>query len=281
MGIGDDAAVLTTDPNKKLVITTDTLVEGIHFKADDDAMDIGHKALAVNFSDLAAMGVKPQWVTLNLTLPEVQSYWLEEFIKGFAALLHKHDVALVGGDTTQGPCSITITAMGEATQSDIKLRDHAAVGDLIAVTGQLGSASYALAHPYMDLNCDKKLHHPEPRLDMVSSLKPIAKAMIDVSDGLLADLGHICIASQVGAQVLTDKLPVAHAVKTQSDWLQHALAGGDDYELCFTLDPKHEAMLPTDCHVIGKITRSKRIEVIQNGQPIVLDRFGFTHFKNT
>lgn len=280
LGIGDDAAILTTDPNKKLVITTDTLVEGIHFKNDDDAQDIGHKTLAVNLSDLAAMGVKPQWVTLNLTMPEIKSYWLDEFIKGFATLLHRHGVALIGGDTTQGPCSITVTAMGEAPLEDIKTRQKAQVGDLIAVTGNLGGAAYALAHPYMDQNCDKKLHKPEPRLDMIPFLQPIAKAMIDVSDGLLADLGHICLASQVGAQIQTEQIPVSNALKTQSDWLQHALAGGDDYELCFTLDPKNEAQLPSSCKVIGIITNSNRVEVLKNNQPIILDKFGFTHFKN-
>ncbi len=256
------------------------MVEGTHFKNDDDAQDIGHKALAVNLSDLAAMGVKPQWVTLNLTMPEVQSYWLEEFIKGFASLLHRHNVALIGGDTTQGPCSITVTAMGEAPLEDIKTRSDAQVGDLIAVTGNLGCASYALAHPYMDLNCDKRLHKPDARLDMIPFLKPIAKAMIDVSDGLLADLGHICLASHVGAQIITEKLPVSNTLKTQSDWLQHALAGGDDYELCFTVDPEHEAQLPSSCTVIGTITNSKRVEVLNNDQPIILKKFGFTHFKN-
>ena len=274
MGIGDDAAILNTDPSKQLIVTTDTLVEGTHFKADDDAQNLGHKALAVNLSDLAAMGVKPQWVTLNLTMPEVQSYWLEEFIKGFAALLHQHNIALIGGDTTQGPCSITVTAMGEAPLSEIKKRDQAEAGDLIAVTGNLGCASYALAHPYMDQHCDQQLHHPTPRLDMIPLLKPIAKAMIDVSDGLLADLGHICIASGVGAQILSENIPVSQAVKMQSDWLQHALAGGDDYELCFTLDPANEAHLPSSCTVIGKITASRHVEVLENDQPVVLDRFG-------
>ncbi len=278
LGIGDDAAILNADGQKNLVVTTDTLVEGTHFKADDDAQDVGFKALAVNLSDLAAMGVIPQWVTLNLTIPEVQSYWLGEFIKGFATLLHQHDIALVGGDTTQGPCSITVTAMGEAVAADIKKRSQAQVGDLIAVTGKLGSASYALAHPYMDAICDQKLHRPIPRLDMIPLLKPIAKAMIDVSDGLLADLGHICLASGVGAQIKAEDIPTTASVKNQSDWLQHALAGGDDYELCFTFDKKHLAQLPSACTVIGHITGSSRVEVLDNNQPIVLNRFGYSHF---
>lgn len=278
MGIGDDAAVLQCQSNQQLVVSTDTLVEGTHFKADDDAKSIGHKALAVSFSDMAAMGVHPQWATLNLTLPEIESYWLDEFIKGFSELLKKHQVALVGGDTTQGPCAITVTVFGEAPLTQIKRRDQAKVGDLIAVTGHLGSASYALSHPYMDAICDAKLHRPIPRLNMIEPLQHLARAMIDVSDGLLADLAHICQASQVGALVVGEQLPVLDPIKSQSDWLQHALSGGDDYELCFTLPSSKRQLLPDGCTVIGEINDSNTIQTTLHGEPIILNQMGYRHF---
>ncbi len=278
MGIGDDAAILKCNGLDKLVVSTDTLVEGTHFKVDDDANDIGHKCLAVSFSDLASMGVKPQWVTLNLTMPEFQSYWFEGFINGFADLLSKHDVALIGGDTTQGPCAVTITVFGEAPLEDIKRRGHAQVGDLIAVTGYLGSAAFALANPYLDALCDKALHRPTPRLDMIEPLKNIANAVIDVSDGLLADLGHICLSSNVGAKINVEQIPVRPVIKSQSDWLQHALTGGDDYQLCFTFPEHKKNKLPKDCSIIGVVTANPQLQVCHHNEPITFQRFGYAHF---
>ncbi|MEZ5471201.1 MAG: thiamine-phosphate kinase [Marinicella sp.] len=275
LGIGDDAAILQTDPNQELVISTDTLVADVHFKSDDSARSIGHKSLAVNISDMAAMGALPKWALLNLTLPEMDTQWLKDFTEGFADLLQTHQVQLIGGDTTQGPLSITVTVMGYTEQA-IR-RSTAQLDDLIVVSGRLGSAAYAL-HNQCDQALKNTLHQPTPRTDIAQKVKSLATSMIDISDGLLADLGHICNASKVGAVIELSQVPVDDTVKQHDDWQQYVLAGGDDYQLCFTIDANNEEHLPEDCHIIGQIIEGDGIMVLHHHQPLSLDFKGYQHF---
>lgn len=265
-----------------LTISTDTLVEDVHFKSTDSPQSIGHKALAVNLSDMAAMGANPKWALLNLTLPQIDKKWLNGFIKGFAALLTKHQVQLIGGDTTQGPLNIAVTVMGEA-ESPIR-RDGALVDDLIVVTGQIGSAAFALNNPKRSKSCNQQLKMPEPRLDISKHIHAIATAMIDVSDGLKADLNHICQASKVGAVIELTQVPIDPIICKDKNWIQYVLAGGDDYQLCFTINQKDEDKLPKDCHIIGQIIKaqtntSQRVMVLNRHQPIESNYQGYQHFK--
>lgn len=278
LGIGDDAAALKTKADQALLVSTDTLVAGVHFKPNDPPQDIGHKALAVNLSDLAAMGTKPQWVTLNLTLPKIDHNWIDNFISGFSSLLKRHQVALIGGDTTQGQLSITVTVFGQAKTAQIKSRKTAKNGDLIAVTGTLGGAAFALQNPGVDATCDRLLNRPIPRIDMIKPLQNIAHAMIDISDGLLADLQHICHQSKLGAIINCEQLPMPKALSEQADAYHYALTGGDDYQLCFTFAESQKQQLPADCHIIGKIKPAAGIEVLLKGQEYNIKSTGFNHF---
>ena len=283
MGIGDDAAIIQPDPNKQLVVSTDTLVADVHFKATDSAESIGHKALAVNLSDLAAMGATPKWALLNLTLPEIKKPWINGFIKGFSQLLAKHQVQLIGGDTTQGSLSVTVTIMGESSHA-IR-RSTAQVGDLVVVTGVLGSAAFALQHPKRNKACNLQLKKPEPRLDVSERIQGFTTAMVDVSDGLLADLGHICEASDVAAVVELSQVPINPIIKNDEHWMQYVLAGGDDYQLCFTINVEDEERLPKDCSIIGQIieanpNQTDRVVVLHHHQPIETDFSGFEHFQS-
>lgn len=257
------------------------MVAGVHFKTDDRPQDIGHKALAVNLSDLAAMGAKPQWVTLNLTLPKIADNWIDGFIDGFGPLLKQHQIALVGGDTTQGPLSITITAFAQAHPTHIKSRQTAKNGDLIAVTGTLGGAAFALQNPGVDATCDRLLNRPTPRIDLIKPLQNIAHAMIDISDGLLADLQHICQQSKLGAIINCELLPMPKALSEQADAYHYALTGGDDYQLCFSFDQSQTQQLPADCHIIGKTKPTAGIDVLLQGQPYRTQSLGFRHFQPT
>jgi len=259
-----------------LVVSTDTLVSGTHFKAKDSALSVGHKSLAVSFSDIAAMGATPKWVLLNLTLPKIDKPWIKGFIQGFAKLLSQHKAQLIGGDTTQGPLSITVTVMGE-TDHAIR-RDGAKIDDLIVVTGELGSAAYALKNPKKSKHCNAQLHSPNPRLDLSQQVKHLATSMIDVSDGLLADLGHICTASELAAVIELNQIPVNDMVKKHPDWMSYVLAGGDDYQLCFTINLTDEDKLPDDCHIIGQIIAGKGIMVLDHHQPIETNLKGYQHF---
>ncbi len=282
MGIGDDAAIIQPDPQKQLVVSTDTLVAGVHFKASDSADSIGHKALAVNLSDLAAMGATPKWVLLNLTLPEIKKPWINGFIKGFSQLLAKHRVQLIGGDTTQGPLSITVTAIGET--SEAICRSGARIGDLVVISGDLGAAAFALQHPKRNKACNLQLKKPEPRLDVSEQVKGFTHAMIDVSDGLLADLSHICAASEVAAVIELAQIPINPIIKSDDNWMQYVLAGGDDYQLCFTINLDDEELLPEGCHIIGQIIEANpnqtgQVVVLHHHQPIETGFSGFEHFE--
>ncbi|WP_395377885.1 thiamine-phosphate kinase [Marinicella sp. W31] len=277
-GIGDDAAVLSSTADTQLLISTDTLVVNRHFRIEDKAADIGFKSLAVSISDLAAMGATPRWATLNLTLPSIDQNWFNNFTDGFCQLLQQHLINLVGGDTTQGPLSITVTLIGECQPQHIKRRSDAQAGDLIVVSGQLGSAAYALQHADAAAELQAKLHRPQPRLDIAQHITTFAHAVIDVSDGLVADLQHICQASQVGAVIHTEKLPLHQQVKQHPQGLHYALSGGDDYELCFTCKPSDQSKLPEDCTVIGYITAEHQVHIQNQGKPMTIQRSGFEHF---
>ena len=291
LGVGDDAALLAADPNTNLVVSTDTLVSGVHFFPDADATDIGYKALAVNLSDLAAMAAVPRWFTLALTLSETEMTheWLDGFARGLAEPARNYDVALVGGDLCKGPPAVTVQVIGECPRGSEIRRRGAAVGDHIYVSGELGSASFALAtlksgripHP----DCLARLLRPVPRVELGVSLRGIASAMIDISDGLLADLGHLLVAGAVGARVDIDAIPSHGQLDAECDPAQKwrcILGGGDDYELCFTVPPAKQQELErvnASVYRIGEIRAEKGLRCIRSdGTEYVPDRTGYVHF---
>jgi len=294
VGIGDDAAVLAVPSGKHLVVTTDTLVSGIHFFAGDAPADIAAKSLAVSLSDLAAMGAEPAWFFLAITLPKQDTAWWDDFCRGLLEMASAAGIELAGGDTTKGPLSVNITAMGLVEQGKALRRDGAQAGDLVLVSGQPGLAALALqqkltgedVHP----EAQSALLRPEPRLALGQALSGLASACIDVSDGLAADLGHILKASACGAEIYLDRLPLHPAMAslvTERRWTLQ-LAGGDDYELCFTVPPHHEQAVlnlqhqaGTPMQVIGRITESTGLKLIQaDGEGFVLDHSGYEHFSS-
>lgn len=250
LGIGDDAALLQPRANEQLVVTADTLNSGVHFPEDTAPFDIGWKTLAVNLSDLAAMGARPAWCTLALSLPQASEDWIDAFADGFFALADQHDIALIGGDTTRGPLSLSVTAMGQVSRGQALRRDRAQVGDDIWVSGTLGDAAGALqlwqrgeltvstATLLADYEALRlRLVRPTPRVTLGLRLRAFAHAAVDISDGLLADLGHIAARSGVRAEVDADALPLSPALRDRlgrEGARECALRGGDDYELCFT-----------------------------------------------
>ena len=291
LGIGDDAALLDPDPDSYLVVSTDTLVSGIHFFPDAAPTDIGYKALAVNLSDMAAMAALPRWFTLALTLSEAQMAheWLDGFARGLAEPARNYDIALVGGDLCKGPPAVTIQIIGECPKGREIRRNGANAGDRIYVSGELGSAAFALEmlksgrtpHP----DCHSRLLRPDPRVELGISLRGIASAMIDISDGLLADLGHLLHAGSVGARVDIDALPYHERLDAEPDPAQKwrcILSGGDDYELCFTVPRDRQKQLESvDYPVfrIGEITAEKGLRCVRNdGTEYVPDRTGYRHF---
>lgn len=265
LGIGDDAALLSVGAGSELAVSTDALVAGTHFFPDADPYDIGHKSLAVNLSDMAAMGAAPRWMTLSLTLCEgqLEDAWLSGFCRGLAELARRHGVALVGGDLSRGPLAVVIQLLGECPEGQAIRRDGARPGDAVFLSGELGAASCALAllkagdAPPPDFSA--RLHRPAPQLELGISLRGVASAMIDVSDGLLADLGRLTQASGVGAAINIDAIPVStqlRALAAPGDLWRHALAGGDDYELCFTAPARNWRKLQAlgrPAHRIGAI----------------------------
>jgi thiamine-monophosphate kinase len=265
LGIGDDAALLRPPVGHALAVAIDTLVEGVHFPAGTAAADIGWKALAVNLSDLAAMGAAPAWAVLSLTLPHADHRFVEGLIDGFAALATSHRLALVGGDTTRGPLSVSVTVHGFVPSDEALRRTGARVGDAIFVTGTLGDAAAGLralqpsARPDEDTSKLReylidRLNRPTPRLAAGIALRDQAHACVDVSDGLLADLGHICSASGVGAEIDAALLPRSSALLGLYDdttALQFALSGGDDYELCFCVPANQLAQVQADLSRLG------------------------------
>ena len=244
LGIGDDCALLSPTPGMQQAISTDMLVEGRHFFVNADARMLGHKSLAVNLSDLAAMGATPRSFTLALALPEARPDWLAPFSEGLLALADEHDCELIGGDTTKGPLTICITVFGELQSGLALRRDAAEVGDDIWISGTLGDARLALAGYRSELTMPRsrlevaatRMHAPTPRVALGCALRGIAHAAVDISDGLSGDLGHILTRSGVGATLNADALPAGPVLSEESLALrrQFTIAGGDDYELCFT-----------------------------------------------
>ncbi|MDD2894122.1 MAG: thiamine-phosphate kinase [Halothiobacillaceae bacterium] len=294
LGIGDDCALLLPSPCQHLAVTTDTLMVGVHFLADDDAASLGHKALAVNLSDLAAMGALPRWFTLNLSLPAVGEAWLAAFARGLLSLAQQHNVRLVGGDTVRGALSFSITALGErpASAGQAMLRSGAKVGDWIAVSGVPGEAALGLAQRLGRLRLSEnlanqalaRLHRPSPRVALGLALRDVASSAVDISDGLAQDLGHILAASGVGACIELAQLPrseLLDAVPQQDAW-NAQLAGGDDYELLFTLPPQVLACvdrLPEQVTLIGRIEAEPGLRLRRaDGSFLVLEKHGHDHF---
>ncbi len=292
VGIGDDAAVLSVEKHRQLVVSTDTLVSGVHFPVDTRPADIAYKSLAVNLSDLAAMGAEPAWFFLSLTLPESYEQWLDDFASGFAELCEDTGIQLAGGDTTSGPLSITITVMGFVPQGQALLRSNARPGDLLIVSGVPGLAALGLIRlqndQEMDTQTREALTRPQPRLSLGRQLLGKANSCIDVSDGLLADLSHICRASHVGAEIFLDRMPDSaslQALDPEQRWSLQ-LSGGDDYELCFTLpaDLEHElaaisAICEVELNVIGRMTNEPDIRCLRtDGSEFLPTRKGFEHF---
>lgn len=241
LGIGDDAAVLAVPPGRQLVVTADTLNSGVHFPDDTAAADVGWKSLAVSLSDLAAMGAEPAWCTLSLSLPRADAGWFDGFVRGFLDCALAHGVALVGGDTVRGPLAVSVTAHGLVEAGRALRRDGARDGDLVWVSGTVGDAAGALrewqAGGPRDPALQARLDRPLPRVRLGRALAGLATACIDVSDGVLADLGHVCRASGVGAELAVDALPWSETLRARFDAAarrQLQATGGDDYELCFT-----------------------------------------------
>jgi thiamine-monophosphate kinase len=292
LGIGDDAAVLQLPAGRQLVVATDTLNEAVHFPVETAPADIGWKALAVNLSDLAAMGATPAWCTLSLSLHAAQPAWLDAFLDGFLSLASQHGVALVGGDTTRGPLSICVTAHGHVDAGSALRRSGARVDDDLWVTGTLGDAAAALsqwraggaAEPALRARLDR----PTPRLEVGRALANIAHACIDVSDGLLADVGHVCDASGVGARLDVDALPASsmlRAMFTAETRRVLQTSGGDDYELFFAAASSRRdaiAALGTATGVpmtrIGTIVAGSGVESLVDGSRWHPPRRGFDHF---
>lgn len=296
LGIGDDAALLGVPAGQELVVAIDTLVDGVHFPHGTAAADIGWKALAVNLSDLAAMGATPAWGLLALTLPHGDTTFVDGLATGFAQLAQAHQLALVGGDTTRGPLALSVAVHGFVPPGQALLRTAARVGDAICVTGTLGDAAAGLKLLQESGNTDahaayliERLNRPTPRVDAGLVLRGHANACIDVSDGLLADLGHICAASRVGAAIDVSLLPRSPALLDllgEPASRDLALSGGDDYELCFTVPAQcvaalHAQLVRIGCRAttIGRIVEGSGVQVHDaDGQPLAFERRGWDHF---
>ena len=297
LGVGDDCALLAPSPGMQLAVSSDMLLEGRHFSPQDSPAGIGHKSLAVNLSDLAAMGATPRWATLSIALPEANDAWLTAFARGFFRMADLHGIELVGGDTTRGALTISITVIGEVPPGQALRRDGAQAGDDIWVSGVLGSAAMSLAYRQGRLFMEQidaakvlpALYLPTPRVELGIALRGIAHSAIDISDGLLGDLGHILQRSKTGAVIEFAALPTLPVVQ---NYLQEAvarncvLAGGDDYELCFTAPPANRdvvlaAATSADVSVtrIGRITAEPGLTVIgTDGQPLPIEHTGYDHF---
>lgn len=271
LGVGDDCALLAPPAGQTLAISTDMLVEGRHFFAGADPEKLGHKALAVNLSDLAAMGAKPMAFTLALALPSADASWLAGFARGLFALADTEGIRLIGGDTTRGPLNLCITVMGSVPEDKALRRDSAKAGDDLWVSGTLGDARLALEalqgkltlKPIMLALAEERLHQPTPRCALGMALRGVAHAAIDVSDGLLGDLGHILTHSQLGADLHAASLPAGPALAQQTSDRQteFTLNGGDDYELCFTAPPEQrDAVLSAAASANTPVTRIGRLK---------------------
>lgn len=301
LGIGDDAAILQLPVGELLVVSVDTMVAGTHFLADTPAELIAQRALGAAVSDLAAMAARPLWYTLALTLPDVSESWLEAFAVALAQRSAELGIILVGGDTTRGPLSLTLTVQGSVQPGLALQRKGAQVGDIIAVTGTLGDSRAgleSLLHPQKATMADldwlrQRFYRPEPRLQLAQQLAPLAHCAIDISDGLMADLGHLLQASQLGAELELTALPLSPALKNFSqdqqrlrDW---ALSGGEDFELCLTIPAANwaqaqalAASLAIPLTDVGRIIAAPTLCLLDEGQPVPLSQVhqgGYDHFR--
>jgi thiamine-monophosphate kinase len=286
LGIGDDCALLSIPDGYELAITTDTMVENVHFFKDTDPEQLGHKLLAVNLSDLASMGAKPLSVTLAITLPKVDEAWLSAFARGFLTLAERYQVDLIGGDTTAGALTLTVQALGIVPRGQALTRSAAKVGDFIYLSGAIGDAGLGLkiTQGYACSQADnalKQFNQPEPACDTGQKLCGIANACIDISDGLASDLGHILQQSQVGACLDWEKLPLSDAVLSYiddtNDWMLPLIAG-DDYQLCFTVSPEKASQVPKHCQKIGIIEDEHGLRLNKSGTTETLEVKGYEHF---
>lgn len=309
LGVGDDCALLAPRPGFELALSTDMLVEGTHFLPGTDAARLGHKTLAVNLSDLAAMGAQPLYATLALALLSVDEAWLAAFSRGFFALADAHGVELIGGDTTRGPLNLCVTVIGEVPAGTAIRRSGARAGDDIWVSGSLGDAALGLAHlkgelkgaatlpPAAAAHAVARLEAPEPRVALGHALRGVATAMLDLSDGLVGDLAHLARASGLAARIDAESLPLSPASPLRAmpltERLRFAAGGGDDYELCFTAAPAQRdavraagqsANVPVT--KVGSMTRPEPapgavLIVDADGNPCAATVFGYDHFRET
>ncbi len=302
LGVGDDAALVNVRRGCELVVSADMLVAGRHFLRDADPYRLGHKALAVNLSDMAAMGATPRWATLALALPEADTRWLAAFSRGFMALARRFGVDLIGGDTTRGPLNICVQIMGEVPRGAALRRDGARAGDDVWVSGTLGDAALALAAlkrrirltPAELAYCAAKLDQPAPRIALGLALRGVARSAIDISDGLRADLDHILERSGVAAEIELAALPASRILRRYLDRVaarSALLAGGDDYELCFTAPRRaRERVVRSGRRAGVALTRIGRIQTRVRGAPRLIVRAadgtalrpvrgGFDHFR--
>ena len=298
IGIGDDGAVTHIPQGQALVTTTDTLLSGVHFLAETPAHAIAQKAIAVNLSDLAAMGAEPAWISLSLSLPTIDADWLEEFSNGLQEYAVYYSVQLIGGDTVQGPLAITITAQGFVPFDQALTRSKAKPGDSVYVTGTLGDAGLGLHLAQKKCALDdlehqnyllNRLNYPTPRLSVGTSLRRIASSCIDISDGLVSDIKHVLKASQCGATIHVDKLPISQALKESvscSQAIDYALSAGDDYELLFTVSEEQKGSLETtlasanvNATYIGQLNGcAGKLELRHADKPYDYSAKGYEHF---
>ncbi|MCE3251523.1 MAG: thiamine-phosphate kinase [Cellvibrio sp.] len=296
LGIGDDCALLQIPEGKQLAVSVDTLVADVHFPADAEPELIAERALRTNLSDLAAMGADPLWFTLALTLPDADEEWLRSFSRGLFKCAREYGIALVGGDTTSGPLSITMQVMGATQPQQTLRRDGANIGDFILVTHFVGDGAAALSaiqntHVFADeyaAYLQQRFYRPIPRLHESRLIREIASSALDISDGLVADLQHICDASDLGAVIDVENLPLSPAVKSlnnDSQAYQWALGGGDDYELCFTVPPEKMADIAMliaqgklQATVVGEMIAGSNVICEYEGEPFELAKTGYQHF---
>ena len=293
LGIGDDAALLNVPAGMELAVSMDTMVEGVHFFEGANPEDLGYKLMAVNLSDLAAMGADPAWASLALTLPSASKKWLEFFCRGMFALADEYEVALIGGDTTCGPLTLSLQIFGFAPKGKAMRRKGAKPGDIVYVSNTIGDAGFVLKNTGRSAWRDDvellehRLLRPSPRVAAGLLIRDLATAAIDISDGLVADLGHILKQSGVGARIELDQIPLSDPVRRYlqrtGDW-QMPLGAGDDYELCFTIDAEDSVRLEAldadvDFYPIGRIEQASGLRVITaDGGELAIDKGGYRHF---
>lgn len=298
LGVGDDAALLRVPAEAELAAAVDTLVAGRHFPLDSDARSIGYRALAVNLSDLAAMGATPAWATLALTMPGADPEWLERFSGGFSDLANAHGVALVGGDTTSGPLTVSVQILGHVARGTALRRSGAQAGDLLAVTGTLGDAGAGLAlmtSGRRGLSAAareliERFEYPKPRVELGMAARGIASAAMDLSDGLAGDLPKLASASGLAAHVDLERLPLSQALQAVASSQQQArdwaLGAGDDYELLLAVPPSRlDALVAAAVRlnlrltIIGELRRGNGVTWAWQGEPITPQVRGYDHFR--